>query len=119
MVLIIPILTTTQYVYEHRMGVKPGGNLHCWRVQVQIGIGAMDYAINGEHTTITGGGGRYRRQTSGAARSCCRWNWRPVKGIELVYVDTKGMSDPLQMLRALTGDAGLMTFSLCGGRPAS
>ncbi|MBK1756942.1 MAG: zinc-binding dehydrogenase, partial [Escherichia coli] len=28
------------------------------------------------------------------------------KGIELVYVNTKGMSDPVQMLRALTDDAG-------------
>ena len=28
------------------------------------------------------------------------------KGIELVYVNTKGMSDPVQTLRALTDDAG-------------
>lgn len=28
------------------------------------------------------------------------------KGIELVYMNTKGMSDPVQTLRALTDDAG-------------
>ena len=38
---------TTQYVYEHRMGVKPGGNIALLACAGPMGIGAIDYAING------------------------------------------------------------------------
>ncbi|HAX8469469.1 PTS transporter subunit EIIC [Escherichia coli] len=40
------------------------------------------------------------------------------KGIELVYVNTKGMSDPVQMLRALTGDAGFDDIFVYAAVPA-
>ena len=35
---------TTQYVYEHRMGVKPGGNIALLACAGPMGIGAIDYA---------------------------------------------------------------------------
>ena len=38
---------TTQYVYEHRMGIKPGGNVALLASAGPMGIGAIDYAING------------------------------------------------------------------------
>lgn len=38
---------TTQYVYEHRMGVKPGGKIALLACAGPMGIGAIDYAING------------------------------------------------------------------------
>lgn len=72
---------TTQYVYEHRMGVKPGGTLHCWRVQVRwalaLSITPLTAAYNRRgwwwSISTTNVWRRYR--------SCCRWNWRPVKAL--------------------------------------
>ena len=66
---------TTQYVYEHRMGVKPGGNIALLACAGPMGIGAIDYAIN-------------------------------------------GMSDPVQTLRALTGDVGFDDIFVYAAVPA-
>lgn len=38
---------TTPYVYEHRMGIKPGGSIALLACAGPMGIGAIDYAING------------------------------------------------------------------------
>lgn len=38
---------TTPYVYKHRMGIKPGGNIALLACAGPMGIGAIDYAING------------------------------------------------------------------------
>jgi threonine dehydrogenase-like Zn-dependent dehydrogenase len=38
---------TTPYVYEHDMGIKAGGNLALLGATGPMGIGAIDYAING------------------------------------------------------------------------
>ncbi|HCG7180162.1 TPA: alcohol dehydrogenase catalytic domain-containing protein, partial [Vibrio parahaemolyticus] len=38
---------TTQYVYEHDMGIKEGGALALLACAGPMGIGAIDYAING------------------------------------------------------------------------
>lgn len=38
---------TTQYVYEHRMGICPNGKLALLGCAGPMGIGAIDYAVNG------------------------------------------------------------------------
>ncbi len=66
------------------MGVKPGGILHCWRVQVRWAL-ALSITPLRRHTTVAGGGGRYRRQTSGEVQKLLPVELAASKGIELVY----------------------------------
>ncbi len=82
-------LYTTQYVYEHRMGVKPGGNIACWHVLVRWAL-ALSIMLLTAATTVAGGGGRYRRQTPGAGTKLLPVELAASKGIELVYMNTKG-----------------------------
>lgn len=42
---------TKQFVYEHEMGIKPGGNLALLGCAGPMGIGAIDYAVNGPFDT--------------------------------------------------------------------
>ncbi|ENP5583392.1 L-sorbose 1-phosphate reductase, partial [Shigella flexneri] len=94
---------TTQYVYEHRMGVKPGGNIALLACAGPMGIGAIDYAINGgiqpSRVVVVDIDDKRLAQV----QKLLPVDLAASKGIELVYVNTKGMSDPIQMLRALTG----------------
>ncbi len=84
-------LSHHQYVYEHRMGVKPGGNIALLAVRVRwalaLSITPLTVAYN-----LTGGGGRYRRQTPGAGAEAAPVDLAASKGIELVYVNTKGIA---------------------------
>ncbi|EIU0383893.1 fructose-bisphosphatase class II [Escherichia coli] len=97
---------TTQYVYEHRMGVKPGGNIALLACAGPMGIGAIDYAINGgiqpSRVVVVDIDDKRLAQV----QKLLPVDLAASKGIELVYVNTKGMSDPVQTLRALTGDVG-------------
>ncbi len=75
------------------MGVKPGGNialLACaGRWALALSITPLTAAYNRR-----GCGGRYRRQTPGAGTKAAAGGLAASKGIELVYMNTKGMSDP-------------------------
>ena len=97
---------TTQYVYEHRMGVKPGGNIALLACAGPMGIGAIDYAINGgiqpSRVVVVDIDDKRLAQV----QMLLPVELAASKGIELVYMNTKGVSDPVQTLRALTDDAG-------------
>ncbi|EOW5744755.1 zinc-binding dehydrogenase, partial [Escherichia coli O25:H30] len=109
---------TTQYVYEHRMGVKPGGNIALLACAGPMGIGAIDYAINGgiqpSRVVVVDIDDKRLAQV----QKLLPVELAASKGIELVYVNTKGMSDPVQMLRALTGDAGFDDIFVYAAVPA-
>ncbi|ONG11041.1 oxidoreductase [Escherichia coli] len=109
---------TTQYVYEHRMGVKPGGNIALLACAGPMGIGAIDYAINGgiqpSRVVVVDIDDKRLAQVE----KLLPVELAASKGIELVYVNTKGMSDPVQMLRALTGDAGFDDIFVYAAVPA-
>ncbi|WP_058911051.1 zinc-binding dehydrogenase [Entomohabitans teleogrylli] len=97
---------TTPYVYEHRMGIKPGGNLALLACAGPMGIGAIDYAINGGVRP-----GRIVVVDIDEARLAQAQKLLPVaqaaeKGIELIYVNSAGLENPTQALRALTGGHG-------------
>ncbi|EAX7139821.1 zinc-binding dehydrogenase [Salmonella enterica] len=97
---------TTPYVYEHRMGVKPGGNIALLACAGPMGIGAIDYAINGGIQPA-----RVVVVDIDEARLAQAKKLLPVKqaaekGIELIYVNTAGMVDPAAQLRTLTDGAG-------------
>ncbi len=79
------------YVYEHRMGVKPGGNIALLALQVRWALALSITPLTAAYNRA-GGGGRYRRQTPGAGREAAAVELAASKGIELVYVNTKGMT---------------------------
>lgn len=69
-------------------------------------IGAIDYAINGgiQPARVVVVDIDDKRLTQ--VQKLLPVELAASKGIELVYMNTKGMSDPVQTLRALTDDAG-------------
>jgi len=97
---------TTPYVYEHRMGIKEGGNLALMACAGPMGIGAIDYAINGPVRP-----GRVVVVDIDATRLKNAEELLPValaaeRGIELIYVNSRNFADPVQGLRALTDGHG-------------
>lgn len=97
---------TTPYVYEHEMGIKEGGSLALLACAGPMGIGAIDYAINGpvkpKRIVVTDiDEARLARAeilipVSAAAK----------EGIELHYVNTATLADPVAHLKALNGGEG-------------
>ena len=100
------------------MGVKPGGNIALLACAGPMGIGAIDYAINGgiqpSRVVVVDIDDKRLAQV----QKLLPVELAASKGIELVYVNTKGMSDPVQMLRALTGDAGFDDIFVYAAVPA-
>ena len=97
---------TTQYVYEYEMGIKPKGNLALLACAGPMGIGAIDYAINGNIEP-----GRVVVVDIDEQRLAQAEKLLPVaaaaeKGIELIYVNTSGIEDPQAYLRDLTDGHG-------------
>lgn len=109
---------TTQYVYEHRMGIKPGGNLALLACAGPMGIGAIDYAINGNIKPA-----KVVVVDIDEARLAQAQKLLPVElaarnGIELVYVNSKQLDDPATALREMTGGAGFDDVFVYAAVPA-
>ncbi len=109
---------TTQYVYEHRMGIKPGGNLALLACAGPMGIGAIDYAINGNIKP-----GKVVVVDIDEARLEQAQKLLPVElaaknGIELIYVNSKQLDDPAMALRDMTGGAGFDDVFVYAAVPA-
>lgn len=109
---------TTQYVYEHRMGIKPGGNLALLACAGPMGIGAIDYAINGNIKP-----GKVVVVDIDEARLAQAQKLLPVElaaknGIELIYVNSKHLDNPVAALRDMTGGAGFDDVFVYAAVPA-
>jgi threonine dehydrogenase-like Zn-dependent dehydrogenase len=109
---------TTQYVYEHRMGIKPGGNLALLACAGPMGIGAIDYAINGAIKP-----GKVVVVDIDEARLTQAQKLLPVElaaknGIELIYVNSKTLENPAATLRELTDGAGFDDVFVYAAVPA-
>lgn len=109
---------TTQYIYEHRMGIKPGGNLALLACAGPMGIGAIDYAINGNIKP-----GKVVVVDIDEARLAQAQKLLPValaakNGIELVYVNSKQLDNPAAALREMTGGAGFDDVFVYAAVPA-
>lgn len=92
--------------YEHRMGIVEGGRLALLASVGPMGLGAVDYALHGESkpkllvvTDI---------DDVRLMRAEAIYPVRHAKelGVELVYVNTARLEDPVRELRALTDGAG-------------
>lgn len=94
---------TEPLVWEHRMGLKPGGRLALLGSGGAMGIGALDYALNGPFTpslvvAVDVDAERLERlRTLFPAEEARR------RGCRLEVVDASG-TDPVEALRAISPD---------------
>lgn len=96
---------TTQYIYEHQMGVKKGGNMALLGCAGPMGMGAIDYAVNGPVrprmvVVVDIDEDRLKR-----AEALITVEHAAQKGVKLVYLNTKG-KDAVSCLRAYTDQKG-------------
>ncbi|BCG08087.1 zinc-binding dehydrogenase [Buttiauxella agrestis] len=109
---------TTQYVYEHRMGIKPGGNLALLACAGPMGIGAIDYAINGNIRPAKVVVVDIDEARLEQAQKLLPVELAAKNGIELVYVNSKNLDDPAAALRDMTGGAGFDDVFVYAAVPA-
>lgn len=97
---------TTPYVYEHQMGIKEGGSLALLACAGPMGIGAIDYAINGprkpKRIVVTD----IDEQRLARAESLIPVSLAAESGIELHYVNTAKADDPVAHLKSLNEGNG-------------
>ncbi|WP_063660600.1 zinc-binding dehydrogenase [Aliivibrio fischeri] len=97
---------TTQFVYEHEMGIKEGGTLALLACAGPMGIGAIDYVINGpvkpRRIVVTD----IDEDRLSRAESLIPVSAAKAQGIELIYVNTIEMEDPVTYLKSLNDDQG-------------
>lgn len=98
---------TRMGVYEHQMGIKEGGNLAITAGAGPMGLGALTYALHADRrpglvvvTDID------QERLDRAASLFDPAEVREGCGIELHFVNTGLLDDPVAELRALTGGAG-------------
>ncbi len=94
---------TTPGSYEHAMGIVPGGSLALLASVGPMGMGAIDYAIHagrkpGRIVVTDIDDARLKRAASLITVEEARKN-----GIELIYVNTKDIPDPVSHLVSLNG----------------
>ncbi len=96
---------TTPYIYEHDMGIKPGGQLALLGCAGPMGIGAIDYAINGKvkpaRVVVTD----INQDRLDRAQQLITVEQAAAKGIELTYVNTSG-EGAIDTLMALSSGKG-------------
>ena len=92
--------------YDHEMGIRAGGKLAILAGVGPMGLGAIDYAIHQERkpgmlvvTDI---------DETRLARAACLFTPEHARneGINLMYVNTSVLADPVKHLRDLTGGTG-------------
>jgi len=92
--------------YNHKMGIREGGNMAILAGTGPMGLGAIDYALHQARKplmlTVTD------IDDSRLARAACLFPPEHAlkEGIRLVYVNTGKVSDPVKQLRELTGGNG-------------
>lgn len=96
---------TTPYVYEHHMGIKEGGYMALMGCAGPMGMGAIDYAVNGpkrpkKAIVVDIDEARLER-----AKSLITPEHAALNGVELIYVNTKGM-DAVSHLLSFTDGKG-------------
>lgn len=97
---------TTPYVYEHQMGIKSGGDIALLACAGPMGIGAIDYAINGGIKPSRVVVVDIDETRLAKAKMLLPVELAAEKGIELIYVNTTTIADPTDFLRKLTHDKG-------------
>jgi len=96
---------TTPYVYAHRMGIKEGGTLALLGCAGPMGLGAIEYAVNGsvkpKRVVVTD----IDTQRLDRAKKLLPPEWAARDGIELVYLNAKE-AVPYDALMRMTDGKG-------------
>jgi L-sorbose 1-phosphate reductase len=97
---------TVQGTYEHQMGIVEGGKMAVLAGVGPMGLGSIDYALNCDRkpgllvvTDI---------DSSRLERAAALFSPEEAKskGVELIYVNTMDMKDPIEELKKLSGGEG-------------
>lgn len=96
---------TKPFVYSHDMGIKNGGRLALLGCAGPMGIGAIDYAVNGRYEPALVVVTDIDQARLERAMSLISVEDAKKKGIDLVYLNTSDV-DPVDSLLALTEGAG-------------
>lgn len=91
--------------YVHEMGIREGGSLALLASVGPMGLGAIDYAINGSRKPARVVVTDIDQARLDRARTLIPAESARKKGIELVYVNTRDMADPVAALREINGGA--------------
>lgn len=97
---------TTPYVYTHEMGVKKGGQLALLGCGGPMGIGALDYAINGELGIKKIVATEINEARINRLKRLLPPSVAEEKGIELIYVNAEEVADQKEYLLSLTDNKG-------------
>lgn len=110
---------TTQYVYEHKMGIKPGGNLALLGAAGPMGLGAIQYAINGPYQPQTIVVTDIDQARLDRAAELLPPSLLDGTGRKLAYLNMSGVETPAALLREQTDDEGfddIMVFTVNAGQ---
>jgi len=93
-------------VYQHKMGIVPGGRLALLACAGPMGLGAIDYALHGDIQPSLLVVTDVDEARLSRAQSIFTIEDAKKQGVELLYVNTALHEDPVAYLRGLTGGAG-------------
>lgn len=96
---------TKQYVYEHDMGVKENGSLALLGCAGPMGIGAIDYAVNGPVTSKLIVVTDIDQARLDRARALISEESALKRGKKLVYLNTE-KGDPVQLIKEVSDGKG-------------
>lgn len=97
---------TNKHNYIHEMGIKKGGNLIILGGCGPMGLGAVSYGLCTENKPKRIVVTDIDDKKLNRARNMITPEEAFSKGIELIYVNTAAMADPVEELRNLTGGHG-------------
>ena len=100
------IYHTTSYVYEHQMGLKDGGSVALLGCAGPMGLGAIDYAVNGPYKSKRIVVTDINEERLQRAQSLITPEDAAAKGKELIYVNTDGMEHTAEKLKELNEGKG-------------
>jgi len=97
---------TTMGNYNHTMEVKKDGNMAILAGVGPMGLGAIEYAINQpikpKKLVVTD----IDQSRLDRAEQILSVSWAKKHGVQLIYVNTRDIKDPVKYLRDLTDDKG-------------
>lgn len=97
---------TTPYVYKHEMGVKKGGQLALLGCGGPMGIGALDYAVNGDLGIKKIVATEIDQKRIDRLKKLIPPSAAKEKGIELVYVNVGEVENQMDHLMELSDNQG-------------
>lgn len=96
---------TTQYVYEHHMGIRENGNMALLGCAGPMGMGAIDYAVNGPRRPKMVVVVDIDEKRLERAKELITPEHAGKMGVKLIYVNTTG-KDAVSYLKELSGGRG-------------